>query len=327
VAELDPEVRELLDRSAATPARPVGELTAEGVRDDDLAVLERDVQRVPGALHSVIDVEAPGPAGLLPVRVYRPRAGRLHPVLFLHGGGFVIGREGYDAPLRELALSSGCLIVSPECRLAPEHPFPAAADDALAAARWLNLEAPALGASTAPPAVAGDSSGGNLAATVTHALVREGARPSFQVLIYPMLDATASSASYEEFAEGYGFSSQKSLWYFDQYLPAGVDRRAPRVSPLFDLDLGHAEVPATLVATAECDPLRDDGERYAESLRRTGASVELRRYRGMIHGFFQMTALEGARRLHRELGDWMREAADHAQRVAGDDDGGASTAL
>jgi acetyl esterase len=312
VAEVDPEVRELLDRWAATPARPVSELTAEAVREDDLAVL--DLQRVPGPLHSVCDVEAPSPAGPLPVRVYRPSAGRLHPVLYLHGGGFVIGREGYDAPLRELALSSGCLIVSPQCRLAPEHPFPAAADDALAAARWLNAETLALGASHAPPAVAGDSSGGNLAATVTHALTREGARPSFQVLIYPMLDATASSASYDEFAAGYGFSSEKSRWYFDQYLPPGVDRRAPRVSPLFDL--GHPEMPATLIATAECDPLRDDGERYAENLRRTGASVELRRYRGMIHGFFQMTgALEGARRLHRELGDWMREAADQAQRV------------
>ena len=312
MTELDSEVGELLDRWAAGPARPVSELTAQAVREDDLAVL--DLQRPPGELYSVEDVDAPGPAGTLPVRVYRPRPERLHPVLFLHGGGFVIDREGYDAPLRELALASGCLVVSPECRLAPEHPFPAAADDALAAARWLNAEAFALGASRAPPAVAGDSSGGNLAATVTHALTREGAPPSFQVLIYPMLDATASSASYDEFAEGYGFSSEKSRWYFDQYLPGGVDRRAPRVSPLFDR--GLSEVPATLIVTAECDPLRDDGERYAECLRGAGVTVEPRRYRGMIHGFFQMTgALEGSRRLHRELADWMREAADQAQRV------------
>ena len=193
VTEFDFEVRALLDRWAAGPARPVSELTAEAVREDDLAVL--DLQRAPGELYSVEDVDAPGPAGTLPVRVYRPRPGRLHAVLFLHGGGFVIGRGGYDAPLRELALASGCLIASPECRLAPEHPFPAATDDALAAARWLNARAPALGASHSPPAVAGDSSGGNLAATVTHALTRDGAPPSFQVLIYPMLDATASSAS------------------------------------------------------------------------------------------------------------------------------------
>ena len=321
MTELDPEVRQLLDQWAATPDKPVSELTAEAVREDDLAV--RDLQRVSGELHSVEDVEAPGPAGTMPVRVYRPRPERLHPVLFLHGGGFVIGREGYDAPLRELALASGCLIVTPECRLAPEHPFPAAADDALAAARWLSAEASALGASHTLAAVAGDSSGGNLAATVTQALAREGAPPSFQVLIYPMLDATASSASYDEFAEGYGFSSEKSRWYFDQYLPPGVDRRSPRASPLFDRGLGN--VPPTLIVTAECDPLRDDGERYAERMRRAGATVELRRYRGMIHGFFQMTgALEGSRRLHRELGDWMREAAGQARRVTvGDEAAGA----
>lgn len=306
MTELDSEVRALLDRWAASPATRVDELTAAAVRADDRAVL--DLQRAPGELYSVEDVTAPGPAGTLPVRVYRPHPDQLHPVLFLHGGGFVIGRDGYDAPLRELALASGCLIVSPGCRLAPEHPFPAAADDALAAARWLNAEAASLGASDTSPAVAGDSSGGNLAATVTHALAHEGAPPSFQVLIYPMLDATASSASYEEFAEGYGFSSEKARWYFDQYLPLGVDRRLPRVSPL--LDRGPGDVPATLIVTAECDPLRDDGERYAEALRQAGATVELRRYDGMIHGFFQMTgALEGSRRLHRELGDWMREAA------------------
>ena len=186
----------------------------------------------------------------------------------------------------------------------PSIRSPPRSDDALAAARWLGTEAAALGASEAPPAVAGDSSGGNLAAIVTHALAREGSPPSFQVLIYPMLDATASSASYDEFAVGYGFSSEKSRWYFDQYLPPGVDRRAPQVSPLFDPGLG--DVPATLIATAECDPLRDDGERYADALRQAGVAVELRRYPGMIHGFFQMTgALEGSRRLHRELGDWM----------------------
>jgi acetyl esterase/lipase len=306
VTELDVEVLALLDRWTANPATPVSELTAKAVREDDLAVLE--LQRVPAELYSVEDVEAPGPAGALPVRVYRPRPGRLHSVLFLHGGGFVIGRDGYDAPLRELALASGCMIVAPECRLAPEHPYPAAVEDALAVAWWLKEQAPALGASDASPGVAGDSSGGNLAATITHTLTREGAPPSFQVLIYPMLDATASSASYDEFAEGYGFSSEKSRWYFDQYLPPGVDRRAPRVSPLFDP--GLSGVPATLIVTAECDPLRDDGERRSDLLRRAGVVVELRRYQGMIHGFFQLTgALEGSRRLHRELGDWIREAA------------------
>ena len=177
MAGLDPEVRELLDRWAAKSARPVSELTAEAVREDELAVL--DLQRAPGELYSIEDVEASGPAGTLSVRVYRPRPGRLQPVLFLHGGGFVIGSEGYDAPLRELALASGCLIVSPECRLAPEHPFPAAADDALAAARWLSAEAPALGASRMPAAVAGDSSAGtSRRSSPTRSRARARLRPS-----------------------------------------------------------------------------------------------------------------------------------------------------
>ena len=123
-----------------------------------------------------------------------------------------------------------------------------------------------------------------------------------------MLDATASSASYEEFADGFGFSSEKSRWYFEQYLPPDVDRRDPRVSPLFDREVGG--LPPTLIVTAECDPLRDDGEAYAAALRESGVQVEP----GTIHGFFQMTgALEGARRLHRELGDWVR-AAPQASR-------------
>ena len=117
VIEVDPDVRELLARWAISPDVPVSELTAEAVREDDRGVLA--LQRTPGALHSVEDVEVTGPAGPLAVRVYRPSPGRLHPVLFLHGGGFVIGREGYDAPLRELALASGCLIVAPQCRASP----------------------------------------------------------------------------------------------------------------------------------------------------------------------------------------------------------------
>jgi acetyl esterase len=189
-------------------------------------------------------------------------------VLFLHGGDFVISRDGYDAPLRELALSGACLIVSPECRPPASTRFLPPRTTRLpqhggSTPRQLGSARP-----PRPAAVAGDSSGGNLAATVTHALARDGAPPSFQVLIYPMLDAIASSASYDEFAEGYGFSSEKSRWYFDQYLPPGVGWLSPSVSPLFDR--GVSDVPATLIVTAECDPLRDEGERHVEGLRQAG---------------------------------------------------------
>jgi len=303
-ATVDPQARALLERLAATPGVPVADLTPAAVRRDDLDVL--DLQAAPGRLHSVEDVELPGPAGAMTARVYRPRPGPLQTVLYLHGGGFVIGPEGYEAPLRQLALAGDCLIVALHHRLAPEHRFPAALDDALAGARWLVENREALGGRSAPLGVAGDSSGGNLAAVVARTLTREEAPLAFQVLVYPMLDATASSPSYEELATGYGFTREKSLWYFEQYLPPGIDRRTPRVSPLFEDQL--AGLPPTLIATAGCDPLRDEGETYAENLRRAGVDVELRRYPGMIHGFFQMTgALDAARRLHADMTGWMKD--------------------
>lgn len=302
MTQVDPEARALLERWAAMPGVPVERLTAAEVRQEDLMVL--DLQTAVDHLSDVADIEVPGPAGVMTARVYRPRLGRLPSVLYLHGGGFVIGPEGYDAPLRQLALSSGCLIVALRCRLAPEHRFPAAVEDAVAGARWLAGNAHALGGLEVPVGLAGDSSGGNLAAVVARTLTRQEIPLAFQVLIYPMLDATASSPSYREFASGYGFSREKSLWYFDQYLPPEVDRRAPRVSPLFEPLLSG--LPPTLIVTAECDPLRDEGETYAHHLREAGVDVEVRRYRGMIHGFFQMTAaLHSARLLHDELARWL----------------------
>jgi acetyl esterase len=303
---LDPQARALLDRRATTPGMPVEDLTPAAVRADDLAVL--DLQATPAGLHAVDEIEIPGPSGALVARVYRPSPGALQTILYLHGGGFVIGPEGYEEPLRRLAHSSGCLIVALRCRLAPEHRFPAALEDALAGARWLAANATKLGGRDASLGIAGDSSGGNLAAIVTRTLTRGGASLGFQVLLYPMLDATASSRSYSELATGYGFTREKSLWYFDQYLPPEVDRRAPRVSPLFAPDL--AGLPRTLIVTAGCDPLRDEGETYADNLRRAGVEVELRRYPGMIHGFFQMTgAFDAARRLHDELAEWLKSHA------------------
>jgi acetyl esterase len=300
---VDPQARALLERWAATPGVPVERLTATNVRQEDLTVL--DLQATPERLYAVDDIEVPGPAGAMAARVYRPRPGRLQTLLYLHGGGFVIGPQGYDAPLRQLALSSGCLIVALRHRLAPEHRFPAALEDAVAGATWLAGNLKAVGGLDDPLGVVGDSSGGNLAAVAVRTLTREGAPLAFQVLVYPMLDATASSASYVEFASGYGFSREKSLWYFDQYLPPEVDRRAPRVSPLFEPDL--AGLPPTLIVTAECDPLRDEDEAYAQNLRDAGVDVDVRRYPGMIHGFFQMSAaLDAARLLHDELAQWLK---------------------
>jgi acetyl esterase len=184
-------------------------------------------------------------------------------MLYLHGGGFVVDAEGYDAPLRELAAATGHLIVAPHVRLAPEHPFPAAAEDAAAALVWLVTHLDELGACDDSLVVAGDSSGGNLAAGLVQN--RQGLPISAQLLIYPMLDATCRSASYEYFA------------------------------------------------TAEFDPLRDDGERYARQLHLSGVQVSLHRYKGTIHGFFQMTGrLSASMQLIHDCSSWLNDGRDAA---------------
>jgi acetyl esterase len=295
-----PQVARLLAEWAAVPTTPVMELSAEKVRADDRAIL--DLQRWPPRLFAIEDVNLAGRQ--LPARLYRPRRGELPTLIYFHGGGFVIGAAGYDRVLRELAVATGHLIVAPNVRLAPEHPFPAAVDDAVAATRCVLQTAAELGALPDRIGVGGDSSGGNLAAVVAWELGRQGVPLAFQVLVYPMLDATASLPSYREFAEYYGFTREKSLWYFGQYLPEGVDRRDPRVSPLFAPSLEG--LPPTLVITAEYDPLRDDGEEYARLLKDTGGSVELRRFDGVIHGFFQMTgAVDAAQVAQQAIANWV----------------------
>ena len=270
-----------------------------------------ELQGPPAELYAVEQIEIPGSDGL-DARIYRPSPAPLPLVVYFHGGGFMIGADGYDRPLRELALATGFVIAAPNVRLAPEHRYPAAVEDSLLAARWLAGDALELLGCEGPAAVAGDSSGGNLAAVATRELTRDAVPLACQVLIYPMLDATASSPSYVEFANGYGFSREKSLWYFRQYLPDDVDARDPRVSPLFDRDL--AGLPPTLVISAECDPLRDEGERYAREIRSAGGDAVWRRYPGMIHGFFQMGAvLDAAGQLRADIADWL---SAHLRRSA-----------
>lgn len=303
VVEVDAQAQLLLQRwaEADLAGAVVPGWTADAVRRDDAAILE--VQAPPMPMHDMHNVAVPGGAETLAARVYVPRESVTRSVLYLHGGGFVIGHDGYDEPVRRLAAASGCRVVALRQRLAPEHPFPAALDDAVRAARWLHAQWTVCGG-TEPPGVIGDSSGGTLAAAVAQQLTAERVPIAFQVLIYPMLDALATSPSYIEFGSGYGFTREKALWYFDQYLPAGVDRRDPRVSPLCKQDL-HG-LPRTLVITAGYDPLRDEAVAYANKLKEQGVEVDHWSYPGMIHGFFQMTgALDASRRLHTELGAWI----------------------
>jgi acetyl esterase len=296
---IDPRLQELCARGKATPIE-IECLTADVVRAEDLAVLE--LQRPGAKLHSVEDLAIPE-SGVCS-RLYRPKPGPLPTIVYFHGGGFVIGPAGCDQPLRDLAFATGCLIIAPNVRLAPEHPFPSAVEDALHSARWFCARTMALTGVEGPVGIAGDSSGGNLAAVATRELSRAGVPLDFQVLICPMLDATASSPTYREFATGYGFTREKALWYFSQYLSADADRHDPRVSPLFEQDLSG--LPPTLVIVAGCDPLRDEGKQYAKAIQTAGGHSTVRSYDDMIHGFFQMTALVGgADRAQNDIAKWV----------------------
>jgi acetyl esterase len=299
---LDPQLKPLLDFLNGTPRDPVT-LTPATLRAGYRALAA--ARRGPD-VGLVEDLCAPGPAGAIPVRLYRPEAtGPLPLLVHFHGGGFVVcDLDTHDASCRELARSAGCAVLSVDYRLAPEARFPAAPEDCFAATLWAAANAARLGADPARIAVGGDSAGGNLAAVVT-AMARDrgGPRLVHQLLVYPVTDLVgfeARHASYRENAEGYFLSAAMMRWFAGHYLERSEDASSPLASPLLAPDLSDL-APASVI-TAEYDPLRDEGELYAQRLREAGVSVEQRRYEGMIHGFFAMT----------ELLDRAREAADWA---------------
>jgi len=240
----------------------------------------------------VEDRTIPGPAGPVPVRVYRPEApGPLPLVVYYHGGGWVIGSlNTHDAGCRTLANDASAVVVSVDYRLAPEHRFPAAVDDAFAALRWAVDHAGDLGVDPARVVVAGDSAGGNLAAVVAQMARDEGGPAlAFQLLVYPVTDHEFTSRSMEDNAVGYFLTRDDMRWFYGHYLRDDADGDDPRVSPLRAADLSG--LPPALVVTAEFDPLRDQGLAYAEALRAAGNDVESVTYPGMFHGFFAMDAV------------------------------------
>jgi acetyl esterase len=261
-------------------------------------------------LARIEDISLPGLAGPLPARVYgRDRAdGRARPaVAYFHGGGWVQGDlETHHGLCARLAEGSGVIVVALDYRLAPEHPFPAAVDDCVAAYRWLRLHARDLGADPSRIAVAGDSAGGNLAAVVSQQVAAAGeATPAAQVLIYPALDFTFDTPSHREGEDAHIIPRDRVLWYADRYLPPGVDRLDPRASPLRARDL--AGQPPTLLITAGFDPLRDEGHAYAEALRGAGVDVVDHEYPGQIHGFVFLTkAIPQGLACSNEIGDYLR---------------------
>ena len=233
---------------------------------------------------AVQDVDADG----VPVRVYRPVGDGPFPVVMMfHGGGWVIGDlVTADGQSRDVCRRAEAVVVSVDYRLAPEHRFPAAADDCYAATLWAARHAQDHGGDASRLALAGDSAGGNLAAVVAQ-MIRDKGGPAvaFQLLVYPVTDGVNfNTDSYHENGQDYMLTADSMHWFWNHYAPNVEDRRNPYASPLLAESL--ADLPPALVMTAEYDPLRDEGEAYAKKLVEAGVPAELVRYDGLIHGFF-----------------------------------------
>jgi acetyl esterase/lipase len=306
---LHPQVAALRDRLVAAGSRPLYTLGIEEARAADLAAARATGgEAEPVAL--VLDDSLPGPGGPLPVRFYRPRTDDAPlPVLcYFYGGGWTLGTiDTCDAICRRLANATGCLVAAAGYRLAPEHPYPAAVEDCLAAVNWLAGHAQRCGGDGRLLAVGGDSAGGNLAAVVAlHARDYGGPRIAAQLLVYPNTDYLADTPSRRDNRDEVFFNHRSVDWYWRHYLSDPAQGSEPYVSPLHAASL--AGLPPALVITAEYDPLRDEGEQYARRMAAEGVPVRLSRYEGMIHGFFAMrgvldpasTALEEAAAFLRE---------------------------
>lgn len=285
---LDPEARTLMDLIAGL-GPPFHELSVEEARASIVAM--NTPVGEPEAVARIEDRAATGPRGDIPVRVYTPEGRAPFPVLvYFHGGGWAIGNiETHDGLCRHLANAARCIVVSVDYRLAPEHPYPAPAEDAYAATKWVAANAAALGVDPARIAVGGDSAGGNLSAVVAlMARDRGGPRLVFQLLVYPPTDhPSAGHPSYEENAEGYFLTRDMMHWFWNLYCGGG-DPKDAYLCPLRAKDLRG--LPPARIVTAEFDLLRDEGEAYAARLRESGVPVELKRHDGMVHGFFGMGA-------------------------------------
>ena len=311
---LDPQVRRLLDTLVA--GRP--SLDTLPVDVGRRAYVESSARLIPRPAEPVLaeDLAVDGAAGPIRARLYRsPRAAGARPLLvWFHGGGWVVcDLDTHDALCRRLCLGSGATVLSVDYRLAPEHRFPAAADDCAAAARWAFANAARLGADPSRVVLGGDSAGGNLAAAASLRLRDEdGPRAAGQLLVYPVTDHwRAGFASYAEFAEGHGLTRGVMAWFWDHYLGGPLDDAAlaalpPQAAPLRAPSLRG--LPPALVLTAECDVLRDEGEAYAARLLEAGVPVEAVRCAGMHHGFFNWGGvLDGADRAVDRACAWLAD--------------------
>lgn len=302
---LDRDVAAQLELLAASKAPALSAGTVEQARAnyDATPKPERD------QIERVEDQTVPGPAGEVPVRLYASsREPGLPVVVFFHGGGWVLSSiDGHDPLARRIAARTGMLVVSVGYRLAPEFPFPAAHDDCWAVTHWLAQHAEEWGGDPNRVAVCGDSAGGNLAAGVALRARDEGLALRFQALIYPCIDDRQDDyASMSRNGDGYFLTARDVTWFWDNFVPE-VHRSDPRAVPARADDLGGL-APA-LVMTAEYDPLRDEGERYAGRMLDAGVPVEVIQYHGVVHGFVtRWHAMRRAERAHDDLADALRRA-------------------
>jgi len=287
--QLDPQARALIDKAieAGNPemydlepaeARTLFVELSRGVAPEKLEVAE------------VSDRHIKGPNGGIRVRVYSPmnESASLPALVYFHGGGWVIGDlETHDAVCRWLSVRAQCVVVSVDYRMGPEHKFPAAVEDCVAATKWVLSGRDLANVDPRAVAVGGDSAGANLAAVVTHELKDSSSTPlSFQLLIYPATDLTRAEASQKDLAKGYRLTGVLMDWFINHYLNRAEERIDPRASPLFANNFSN--LPPALVITAGFDPLRDEGLRYNEKLEAAGVATHYRCYDGMIHGFMSM---------------------------------------
>jgi acetyl esterase len=305
---LDPKIQEMLNAMERSQMPPINQMEPQQAREMlKQMFLGMEITHVP--VFTVEEREIPGPAGEIPIRVYTPEGDGPHPILvFFHGGGFVLGDlDGYDPVCRRLCSRSGHVVVSVDYRLAPEHKFPAAVEDCLAATRWVADNAPSVNGDPERISVAGDSAGGNLAAVIAQRARDEGPSLAGQVLIYPVTyQVGPDTASRKENAEGYFLTREDMAYFGGHYFASVEDAKSTDASPANAGDLSG--LPPALLITAEYDPLRDEGEDYARSLKAAGVPVWLTRYDGMIHGFLNFYGVtERSDEVADEASEWLKQ--------------------
>ena len=287
---MDPQVEGLIGALSSSGLKSFEQMSIPELRGAMETFTQ--LQKPPQEVGSVTDVMIPGPGGQLPARVYAPKNAKSAPVVvYFHGGGWVGGNlKVVDEPCRAIVNRAGVVLVAATYRLAPEHKFPAASEDAYAALVWAAENAGKYGGDTSRIAVMGDSAGGNLAAVVAlMARDRDGPKLKAQVLTYPVTDGQYPST--KENAEGYLLHTAAMEFFWNHYAPTDEDKKNPYASPM--LAKSHAGLPPAFVITAEFDPLRDEGEAYAAKLKAAGVPVTAKRYNGLIHGVYWMSGAVG----------------------------------